>query len=140
MICQLPRRVRGPLLLVYRVAPRTGRRTRVAAPRRASEASRTSVVATNGVHFHHANRRPLADVLTSVRIGRTVAESEEILFPNAERHLKSPDEMRELFAGFPDAIRRPSKSRIAAHSPWTSCGTNTRKNGPAWTDAIGASD
>jgi hypothetical protein len=62
--------------------------------------------AANGVHFHHPNRRALADVLTSVQAGCTVAEAGELLFPNAARHLKSPEEMRELFALAPDAIRR----------------------------------
>ena len=55
------------------------------------------LVAANDVHFHHPARRPLDDVLTAMRHGCTVAEAGELLFPNAERHLKSPDEMRELF-------------------------------------------
>ena len=64
------------------------------------------LAAANDVHFHHSGRRPLADVLTSVRAGCTVAEAGELLFPNAARHLKRPEEMRELFARFPEAIRR----------------------------------
>ena len=63
-------------------------------------------MAANDVHFHHPSRRALADVLTSTRAGCTVAEAGELLFPNAARHLKSPDEMRELFARVPDAVRR----------------------------------
>jgi error-prone DNA polymerase len=67
---------------------------------------RLPLVAANDVHFHHPSRRALADVLTSTRAGCTVAEAGELLFPNAARHLKSPDEMRELFARVPDAVRR----------------------------------
>jgi error-prone DNA polymerase len=35
-----------------------------------------------------------------------VAAAGELLFPNAARHLKSPDEMRELFTRVPEAVRR----------------------------------
>jgi error-prone DNA polymerase len=68
--------------------------------------SRLPLVAANDVHFHHPSRRALADVLASTRAGCTVAEAGERLFPNAARHLKLPDEMRELFARVPDAVRR----------------------------------
>ena len=64
------------------------------------------LVASNGVHFHIPERRPLADVLTAIRAGCTVADAGDLLLPNAERHLKSPEKMRELFAAFPDAIKR----------------------------------
>jgi len=68
--------------------------------------SRLPLVAANDVHFHHPSRRALADVLASTRAGCTVVEAGERLFPNAERHLKSPEEMRELFARVPDAVQR----------------------------------
>jgi error-prone DNA polymerase len=64
------------------------------------------LVAANDVHFHHPSRRALADVLTATRHGCTVAEASELLFPNAARHLKSPQEMRALFARAPEAIAR----------------------------------
>jgi error-prone DNA polymerase len=67
---------------------------------------RIPLVAANDVHFHHPCRRALADVLTATRAGCTVAEAGELLFPNAARHLKSPQEMRELFALAPGAVRR----------------------------------
>src|SRR5262249_42413950 len=68
--------------------------------------ARLPLAAANDVHFHHPSRRALADVLTSVQAGCTVASAGELLFPNASRHLKTPEEMRELFARVPDAIRR----------------------------------
>lgn len=73
---------------------------------RLAKEARIPLVAANDVHFHHPCRRALADVLTATRAGCTVAEAGELLFPNAARHLKSPQEMRELFALAPDAIRR----------------------------------
>ncbi len=68
--------------------------------------TRVPLVAANDVHFNHPSRRALADVLTSTRAGCTVAQAGELLFSNAARHLKTPEEMRELFARAPDAIRR----------------------------------
>jgi error-prone DNA polymerase len=64
------------------------------------------LVAANDVHYHVAERRPLQDVLTAIRHGCTVAELGDRIFPNAERHLKSPAEMLELFADCPDAVAR----------------------------------
>ncbi|HEX3997261.1 MAG TPA: error-prone DNA polymerase [Pirellulales bacterium] len=71
-----------------------------------AQKARLPLVAANDVHFHHPSRRALADVLASTRAGCTVAEAGELLFPNAARHLKSPEEMRELFARVPAAVRR----------------------------------
>src|SRR5262245_54932435 len=67
---------------------------------------RVPLVAANDVHYHIPRRRPLHDVLTATRHGCTVAELGERRFPNAERHLKSPEEMRNLFADAPHAVTR----------------------------------
>jgi error-prone DNA polymerase len=64
------------------------------------------LVATNDVHAHIAARRPLQDVLTCIREGCTVAEAGFRLHANAERHLKSPQEMARLFRRRPDAVTR----------------------------------
>jgi error-prone DNA polymerase len=71
-----------------------------------SRATHVPLVATNHVHYHDAARRALQDVLTCVRHGCTIREAGFKLFPNGERHLKSPRRMHRLFAGFPRAIRR----------------------------------
>lgn len=73
---------------------------------RLAKEARIPLVAANDVHFHHPYRRALADVLAATRAGCTVAGAGELLFPNAARHLKSPQEMRELFALVPDTIHR----------------------------------
>jgi error-prone DNA polymerase len=67
---------------------------------------RLPVAAANDVHYHIAERRPLQDVLTAIRVIRPVAEITELLFANAERHLKSPEEMATLFADAPQALAR----------------------------------
>ncbi len=47
------------------------------------------VVATGDVCMHIRSRKPLQDVLASIRLGKPVAQCGHTLFPNAERHLRS---------------------------------------------------
>ncbi|MBY8335963.1 error-prone DNA polymerase [Alteriqipengyuania sp. NZ-12B] len=63
-----------------------------------------SLLATNDVHYHVPERRPLNDVMTAIRHKTTVEAAGHLLHANAERHLKSPDEMIRLFARWPHAI------------------------------------
>lgn len=69
-----------------------------------ARANGLALLATNDVHYHAPDRRPLQDVMTAIRHKTTVAEAGHLLFGNAERHLKSPDEMVKLFARWPHAI------------------------------------
>jgi len=68
--------------------------------------ARVPLVAANDVHYHIPRRRPLHDVLTATRLGCTVAELGDRVFVNAERHLKSPEEMLQLFDGHADIVER----------------------------------
>lgn len=63
-----------------------------------------TILATNDVHYHAPDRRPLQDVVTCIREKVTIATAGYLLNPNAERHLKSPEEMVRLFARWPHAI------------------------------------
>ena len=63
-----------------------------------------SLLATNQVLYHVPQRRPLHDVMTAIHHKTTVAAAGHLLEPNAERHLKSPEEMQRLFARWPHAI------------------------------------
>jgi error-prone DNA polymerase len=63
-----------------------------------------TILATNDVHYHVPDKRPLQDVMTCVREKTTLAEAGFLLHANAERHLKSPEEMARLFARWPHAI------------------------------------
>jgi error-prone DNA polymerase len=63
-----------------------------------------TILATNDVHYHAPDRRPLQDVVTCIREKVTLAAAGYLLAPNAERHLKSPAEMARLFARWPHAI------------------------------------
>ncbi|NYZ17259.1 error-prone DNA polymerase, partial [Azospirillum sp. RWY-5-1] len=71
-----------------------------------AEASRVPLVATNDVLMHSPARRPLADVMTCIRTGRTIDEAGWRLAANAERHLKAPVEMARLFHAYPRAVER----------------------------------
>jgi error-prone DNA polymerase len=69
-----------------------------------AQANGLSILATNDVLYHAPARRPLQDVMTAIRHKTTVANAGLLLHPNAERHLKPPEEMAALFAEWPHAI------------------------------------
>jgi error-prone DNA polymerase len=62
------------------------------------------LLATNDVLYHHPTRRVLQDVVTAIREGVTVAQAGFLLQGNAERHLKTPEEMARLFRQHPQAV------------------------------------
>jgi error-prone DNA polymerase len=66
-----------------------------------------NVVASNNVHYAERGGRQLHDVLTCIRHHTTLPEAlgSGILHPNAERFLKSPQEMAALFAALPQALK-----------------------------------
>jgi error-prone DNA polymerase len=65
---------------------------------------RLPLVATNGVCHAAKSQRELLDVFTCLHQKTTLSEAGRLLARNAERHLKSPVEMAELFADLPEAI------------------------------------
>ncbi|TPN00903.1 DNA polymerase III subunit alpha [Mesorhizobium sp. B2-3-3] len=69
-----------------------------------AEAAGIPLMATNDVLYHTAERRPLQDVLTAIRLNTPVAEVGLQLTANAERHLKSPLEMARMFRRHPQAL------------------------------------
>ncbi|TPM35368.1 error-prone DNA polymerase [Mesorhizobium sp. B2-3-5] len=69
-----------------------------------AEAAGIPLMATNDVLYHTAERRPLQDVLTAIRLNTPVAEVGLQLTANAERHLKPPLEMARLFRRHPQAL------------------------------------
>ncbi|MGE3159953.1 MAG: OB-fold nucleic acid binding domain-containing protein [Xanthobacteraceae bacterium] len=73
---------------------------------RAALAQKTGVplIAVNDVLYHHPDRRELQDVLTCIREHLTIDTAGRRLAVNAERFLKSPDEMARIFAQAPEAV------------------------------------
>ncbi len=62
------------------------------------------LIATNDVLMHAPERRALADVLACIREKTTLEAAGRLTQANAERHLKSADEMTRLFAEAPQAV------------------------------------
>jgi error-prone DNA polymerase len=62
------------------------------------------LVAVNDVHYHEPGRRQLQDVVTCIREKCTIHNAGYRLHANAERYLKSNNEMLRLFRQYPDAI------------------------------------
>ncbi len=88
----------------------------VAAAVEAAKKLEIPVVATNDVHYHIPERKPLHDVVTCIREGLTVQQAGSRLFQNGERHLKDPREMRRLFRDLPHAVSRTQEiAEMARH-------------------------
>jgi error-prone DNA polymerase len=62
------------------------------------------LLATNGVCYAAAKDRELCDAFTAIRQHRTLSTAGRLLARNSERHLKSPQEMQQLFADLSEAI------------------------------------
>ena len=65
---------------------------------------RLPLLATNGVCYATRRQRELCDVFTAIRHHRTLATAGRLLARNSERHLKSAQEMEQLFADLPEAV------------------------------------
>jgi error-prone DNA polymerase len=67
---------------------------------------RLPVFASNGAYYADKQDRELFDVFTCIKNHTTIYEAGKILSQNAERHLKSHEQMLRLFEEFPDAVAR----------------------------------
>ena len=74
-----------------------------------ARASRLSILATNGVQYAKPYGREVLDVFTCIREHTHLDTAGKLLAQNAERHLKSDREMRELFRDLPEAIENTSR-------------------------------
>ncbi len=62
------------------------------------------LLATNGVCYATAKDRELCDAFAAIRHHHTLSTAGRLLARNSERHLKSPQEMQQLFTDLPEAI------------------------------------
>jgi error-prone DNA polymerase len=62
------------------------------------------LLATGGVNHATPYEREVLDVFTCIRHRRTLDTAGRLLTMNAERHLRSAREMRQIFYDYPDAI------------------------------------
>jgi error-prone DNA polymerase len=79
---------------------------RLAALARIAAASGAPMVASAAPIMHHGSRRRIADVLSCIRLHATIDTLGRAAQANAERRLRSEDEIRRLFADHPDAVDR----------------------------------
>ena len=76
---------------------------------RTASAVGVPLVAAGDVHFHDAGRRYLQDVLTAIRLKKTVAELGSARFPNSERRLRSLDEILAIYMRCPAAVTQTAE-------------------------------
>ncbi len=62
------------------------------------------LLATNAVCYATPQERELCDVFTALRNHKTLATAGRLLARNSERHVKSPQQMQQLFADLPEAL------------------------------------
>ena len=95
-----PGRVHLAATMLYR-----GRdRARLARSKDLAREAGVPLIAVNDVHYHHPDRRPLADVVTCIREKLVIDRAGRRLAANAERFLKPGEEMARLFRDAPEAI------------------------------------
>jgi len=69
-----------------------------------ARANGLALIATNGVQYAKPYGREVLDVFTCIREHTHLDAAGKLLTQNAERHLKSDREMREIFRDLPEAI------------------------------------
>ena len=74
-----------------------------------ARAHRLSFLATNGVKYAKPYGREVLDVFTCIREHTHLDAAGKLLTQNAERHLKSDQQMRAIFADLPEAIENTSR-------------------------------
>jgi error-prone DNA polymerase len=79
-------------------------RRRLAALARIAHGAKVRLIAVNDALYHHPQQRPLQDIVTCIREHVTLDQAGTKLEANAERHLKTPGEMQDLFRRHPEAI------------------------------------
>ena len=70
---------------------------------------RLPILATNGVQYAKPYGRQVVDVFTCIREHTHLDAAGKLLTRNAERHLKSDREMRDIFRDLPEAIDNTSR-------------------------------
>ncbi len=104
LLCRLKERFGGALRLAVAPDYRGNDRFRIAQAASMAAAAGVPLMATNDVLYHTAERRPLQDVLTAIRLNVPVSGAGLELAANAERHLKPAAEMARLFRDHPEAL------------------------------------
>ncbi len=70
---------------------------RLAAAGELAKAAGLPRVASGDVHMHVAQRRPMQDTLSAIRLGVPVFDAGDALHPNGERHLRGYGDLAQLY-------------------------------------------
>ena len=90
-------------------------RRRLATLRDVADGALVPLIAVNDVLYHVPERRALQDVVTCIREHKTLEEAGTLLGANAERHLKSAEEMTRLFGETSKAIGQTTRFLKRCH-------------------------
>ena len=104
LLARLDEAAPGAIWLGATMHRRGDDRRRLARLKAVAAATRTPLLATNDVLYDAPEQRDLQDVLTCIREGVSIERAGRLLEANAERHLKTPQEMVRLFRDAPEAI------------------------------------
>lgn len=67
------------------------------------------LVASNDVHYVRREDAEVHDVLLCIQTGKTIEDEDRMRFDSQEFYLKSPEEMQDLFASCPEALKNTVK-------------------------------
>ncbi len=104
LLARLDAAAPGAVWLAATMSRRGDDRRRLARLRGIAAPTRTPLIATNDALYDAPGQRDLQDLMTCIREGTTIARAGRLLEANAERHLKTPQEMARLFKEAPEAI------------------------------------
>lgn len=62
------------------------------------------LVATNDSHYIHKDHAGAHDALLCIQTGKVQTDANRLRFETPEMYLKTPEEMRDLFSGLPEAL------------------------------------
>jgi error-prone DNA polymerase len=96
--------LRPPIWLAAAMLYRGDDNRRLARLQAIVERASVPLISMNDVLYHAPERRALQNVMTCIREHVTIDKAGKLLEANAERHLKSPQEMARLFHHAPAAI------------------------------------
>ena len=74
-----------------------------------SQIIRCDLIASAHPIMHHSKRRKLADVLTAIRLGKSIDQLGKEALPNAEKRLRSYTEILQIFSLYPEAVNNTGR-------------------------------
>lgn len=102
----LAERLNAPCYLAASARYQGDDRRRIAELSVIAKNAKVPLIATGDVLYHTPSRRPLQDVVTCIREHCTLAHAGFRLEANAERYLRTPQDMARLFKGHDAALAR----------------------------------